>query len=67
MSIEEVVLRSKYNVKPTHTSSEIASLAQKFPENIKLFAAYKDEMMLAGVIIYESKHFAHNSIRHRAK
>jgi hypothetical protein len=59
MSIEEVVLRSKYNVKPTHTSSEIASLAQKFPENIKLFAAYKDEMMLAGVIIYESKHFAH--------
>jgi hypothetical protein len=54
MSIEEEVLRSKYNVKPTHTSSEIASLAQKFPENIKLFAAYKDEMMLGGEIIYES-------------
>jgi hypothetical protein len=59
MSIEEEVLRSKYNVKPTHTSSEIASLAQKFPENIKLFAAYKDEMMLGGEIIYESKPVAH--------
>lgn len=59
MSIQEAVLRTKYNVKPTHTSSEIASLAQKFPENIKLFAAYKDEIMLAGVIIYESKPVAH--------
>ncbi len=59
MSIVEDVLRSKYNVKPTHTSSEIASLAQKFPENIKLLAAYKDEIMLAGVIIYESGPVAH--------
>ena len=45
MSIVGEVLTSKYNVKPTHTSSEIASLAQKFPENIKLFAAYRDEIM----------------------
>jgi lipid II:glycine glycyltransferase (peptidoglycan interpeptide bridge formation enzyme) len=59
MSIEEEVLRSKYNVKPTHTSSEIESLAQRFPENIKLFAAYKDEIMLAGVIIYERKPVVH--------
>ena len=59
MSILEEVLRSRYNVTPTHTSSEIVSLAQKFPENIKLFAAYKDELMLAGVIIYESIPVAH--------
>ena len=59
MWIVEEVLRRKYHVKPTHTSSEIASLAQKFPENIKLIAAYKDEMMLAGAIIYESKPVAH--------
>jgi hypothetical protein len=59
MSIEEEVLRSKYDAKPTHTSSEIASLAQKFPENIKLFAAYKDEMMVAGIIIYDSKSVSH--------
>ena len=59
MSILKEVLRSRYNVTPTHTSSEIVSLAQKFPENIKLFAAYKDELMLAGVIIYESIPVAH--------
>jgi len=59
MWIVEEVLRRKYHVKPTHTSSEIASLAQKFPENIKLIAAYKDEMMLAGAIIYETKPVAH--------
>ena len=59
MSIAGRVLKSKYNVKPTHTPSEIASLAQKFPENIKLFAAYRDEIMLAGVIIYESGPVAH--------
>jgi len=59
MSIEEEVLRSKYNVKPTHTASEMKSLAQKFPDNIKLFAAYKDETMLAGVVIYESEPVVH--------
>jgi hypothetical protein len=59
MAIHEEVLRSKYNVKPTHTSSEIASLAQKFPENIKLFAVYKDNIMLAGSIIYESEPVVH--------
>jgi hypothetical protein len=59
MSIVEEVLSSKHNTKPTHTSSEMASLAQKFPENIKLFAAYKDRMMLAGTIIYESTPVAH--------
>jgi len=59
MSIQEEVLRSKYNVKPTHTSREIALLARRFPENIKLFAAYRDEMMVAGVIVYESKPVVH--------
>jgi Acetyltransferase (GNAT) domain len=59
MSIQEEVLRSKYDVQPTHTSSEIASLAQRFPEYIKLFGAYKDEMMLAGIIIYDCKPVVH--------
>ena len=59
MSIEEAVLRGKYGVKPTHTSSEIQLLAERFPENIKLFAAYKDELMLAGLIIYEGTPVVH--------
>ena len=58
MSIEEHVLGTKYGVAPVHTAAEIGLLAERFPENIKLFAAYRQEM-LAGVIIYESAQVAH--------
>jgi len=59
MTIEEALLGRKYGVKPTHTADEIQLLASKFPENIKLFTAHKDDSMVAGVIIYESKNVAH--------
>lgn len=60
MNIEEENLNKKYGIKPTHTAGEMRLLADRFPENIKLFAAYKDEKMIAGTIIYESnKKVAH--------
>lgn len=60
MVIEEENLREKYGIKPTHTADEIRLLANRFPENIKLFASYKDGEMVAGTIIYESnKKVAH--------
>lgn len=59
MAIEEHVLDIKYNLKPVHTTEELNLLASRFPENIKLFAAYKNGEMLAGVIIYESQNVAH--------
>lgn len=59
MDIEEGNLREKYGVKPTHTADEMQLLASRFHENIKLFAAYMDDTMVAGVIIYESKNVAH--------
>lgn len=60
MSIVEDNLREKYGVKPTHTANEIRLLANRFPENIKLFASYKNGEMVAGTIIYESnKKVAH--------
>lgn len=59
MAIEEDNLRSKYGVKPTHTAEEIQLLASRFPENIKLFAAYKNEIMVAGVIVYENRNVVH--------
>lgn len=59
MAIEEQVLEMKFAAKPVHTDAEIALLAERFPENIKLFAAYKEQEMLAGVIIYESHQVAH--------
>ena len=59
MKIAAQVLETKYDARPVHTAAEIEMLAARFPENIKLFAAYKNEEMLAGVIIYESSEVAH--------
>jgi hypothetical protein len=59
MAIEEDRLETKYGVKPVHTEAEIGLLAERFPENIKLFAAYDNQEMLAGVVIYESAQVAH--------
>lgn len=59
MAIEEVNLREKYGVKPTHSKDEIKLLASRFPENIKLYIANKNNIMLCGIIIYEYKNVAH--------
>jgi hypothetical protein len=59
MEIVEEVLFAKYKTKPVHTFEEIKILAGCFPENIKLFSSFKDDKILAGVLIYESKNVAH--------
>ena len=59
MHILTTGLKEKYNVKPPHTLSEIECLAGRFPKNIKLYSSYLDNDMLAGVIIFESRHVAH--------
>jgi hypothetical protein len=58
MAIEERVLDSKYNTKPVHTPAEMKMLAERFPDNIKLFTARGAEL-LAGVIVFESDCVAH--------
>lgn len=59
MAMEAEHLDAKYGVKPVHTAEEIALLAARFPEHIRLFTATRDGRLLAGVIIYESRHVAH--------
>jgi hypothetical protein len=59
MKIEEEALVERHGVKPVHTVDEIKLLAKRFPDNIKLFASFKDGVMLAGVIMYESRNVAH--------
>lgn len=59
MAIEEANLRQKYGVEPTHKADEMEMLAGRFPENIKLFAAYRSDSMLTGIVIYESTNVAH--------
>jgi hypothetical protein len=59
MQIAEDVLMEQHGVKPIHTPEEIELLARRFPDNIQLFSSYKNDVMLAGVIIYESRNVAH--------
>lgn len=53
-------LLDAYGTRPTHTVEEIKLLHSLFPNNIKLFAAFREESMLAGVVIYESDNVAHS-------
>lgn len=53
------VLKLKHDTKPVHSLEEIEMLAERFPNNIKLYTASQDNKMLAGVVIYESSTVAH--------
>lgn len=59
MSFKEKSLKKKYGLNPVHTGEEMQLLADRFPENIKLFNAQKDDEFYAGTIIYESNNVAH--------
>lgn len=60
MGIEEQLLGEKYGATPVHRADELALLAGRFPDNVKLFAAHAaGGAMLAGVVIYESAQVAH--------
>lgn len=59
MKIEQQALSERHGVKPVHTVEEIKLLAGRFPNNIRLFASFKGDVMLAGVIMYESPNVAH--------
>jgi hypothetical protein len=59
MQIVRDVLKERYGVAPVHTTQEIDLLANRFSDNIKLFSSFKDDTMLAGVLVYESKNVAH--------
>lgn len=59
MRLEAEVLAAKYNVVPVHTAAEMHLLAERFPENIRLFGAFFNDEMLAGAIVYASETVAH--------
>ena len=59
MDLVRSVLTTKYNVGPTHTALEMELLAVRFPQNIRLFGAYRGEQLCAGVLVYENTNVAH--------
>ena len=59
MRIESEMLQAKYGTKPVHSTEEMALLASRFPQNIRLFGAFREGAMIAGTIIYETARVAH--------
>lgn len=53
-------LENKHKVNPVHTLEEIELLKAKFPKNIRQFNVYKDEEIVAGTTIFETKNVAHS-------
>ena len=45
-------LKARHNTHPTHTLEEIFELTNRYPQSIKLFAAYYEGKMTAGVLTF---------------
>ncbi len=45
-------LRMRHDVAPTHTLEELLHLKKLFPDEIRLFCAYRDRQQLAGVVLF---------------
>jgi hypothetical protein len=52
-------LKSRYDLQPVHTCEEICLLASRFPDEIRLFGAYRGQTMQAGVVIYLTTNVCH--------
>lgn len=53
------ILAKYHNAKPVHTAAELKLLADRFPDNIKMYAAFQDDRMIAGVVMYVTLKVAH--------
>ncbi|MFK2826129.1 GNAT family N-acetyltransferase [Bacillus sp. B190/17] len=45
-------LKERHHTFPTHTYSEILDLIQRYPNQLKLFSAFYQEKMIAGVLVF---------------
>jgi len=52
-------LQARYGIKPVHSVEEITLLAGRFPDNIRLYTATRGGEVLAGVVLFVSRHVCH--------
>lgn len=52
-------LMNKYGAKPVHSLQEIELLHQRFPHDILLYVACKDDMVLGGTVLYLTPNVVH--------
>jgi len=57
--LENQVLEEHHDTKAVHTGDELALLNSRFPENIRLFGAIKNNELIAGTVIFEYKDVVH--------
>lgn len=67
INLENKVLAERHETKAVHTAEELKMLHDRFPENIGLFVAIKDEKMIAGAVIFEYKMLFIHSIWRQMK
>lgn len=53
-------LLSQHGVKPVHSVDEIKLLKSRFPDCIRLYAAFLADRMVGGTVIYEYQNVAHS-------
>lgn len=53
------LLAERHNATPVHTLTEMQMLAERFPENIRLFASMREGKMIAGTVVYVAGITAH--------
>ena len=58
-NILEENLASRHEASPTHSLAEIEYLAGKFPENIRLFNAVKEDDVLGAIVVFDCGQVAH--------
>ncbi|MDR7210058.1 FemAB family protein [Flavobacterium piscis] len=54
-TVLEPRLLEKHNARPVHTKEEITILKHVFPENIKQFSIYYDNIIIAGITIFKTE------------
>ena len=59
IDMENEILTSKHGIKAAHTADELFLLKNRFPDNIHLYAAMRNDEMLAGVVVYEYTNVIH--------
>lgn len=50
----------RFGTKPVHSLEEMQLLKSRFPDQIRLVGAYKENKLLAGALIYDFGHVAHS-------
>lgn len=46
-------LRLRHNVTPTHTLNELIKIRDLYPDRVRLFAAFHEQDMIAGVVMFD--------------